>query len=189
MQTLSKAFGLAGIRMGVAFTSPEIARLLNSLKAPYNISSPTSVISNAALTEPNLKVMRENRAQILSQRDRLLHEMPRIPGTGRFLGGRDANFLLVEILDRPRERGGEPDNKAALAVYETMASQRGVVVRFRGKELGCTGCLRITVGTEPEVDRFLDVLRSVLQKLHAPHDQVNGARVEQRLQEASNAVS
>jgi histidinol-phosphate aminotransferase len=163
MQTLSKAFGLAGIRLGVAFSSPDIAALLNNMKAPYNISSPTSAIANAALEEKNLAVMRDNRAKIIQQRERLLREMPQIPGIGRFLGGMDSNFLLVEILDGDK---GKPDNPTALAVYETMAGQRGVVVRFRGKEHGCTGCLRITVGTEKEVDRFLAEVRSVLQQIY-----------------------
>jgi histidinol-phosphate aminotransferase len=163
MQTLSKAFGLAGIRLGVAFSSPEVASLLNNMKAPYNISSPTSAIANAALEDKNLAVMRDNRAKIIQQRNRLLKEMPAIPGVGRFLGGTDSNFLLVELLDG---EGGRPDNVTALAVYETMAGQRGVVVRFRGKEHGCTGCLRVTVGTEKEVDRFLTELRSVLQQIY-----------------------
>ncbi|KAJ5627806.1 Aminotransferaseclass I/classII [Penicillium lividum] len=162
MQTLSKAFGLAGIRLGVAFTSPEIARLLNSLKAPYNISSPTSALATAALSGPNLAVMRQYRAQIVAQRDRLLRELPQIPGVGRFLGGNDANFLLVEILDN-----GKPSNVAALAAYEALAEKRGVVVRFRGKEYGCEGCIRITVGTETEVTRFLQELRVVLAGLQS----------------------
>jgi histidinol-phosphate aminotransferase len=163
MQTLSKAFGLAGIRLGVAFSSPEIAALLNNMKAPYNISSPTSAIANAALEERSLAVMRDNRAKIIQQRERLLREMPAISGVGRFLGGTDSNFLLVEILDGDK---GKPDNVTALGVYEMMAGQRGVVVRFRGKEYGCTGCLRITVGTETEVDRFLAELKSVLQLIY-----------------------
>jgi histidinol-phosphate aminotransferase len=163
MQTLSKAFGLAGIRLGVAYTSPEIARLLNSLKAPYNISSPTSALASAALTGPNLAVMRRYREQIIAQRDRLLKEMPSIPGVGQFLGGYDANFLLVQILDGE----GRPCNATALQAYEAMAEKRGVVVRFRGKELGCTGCLRITVGTEAEVSKFLQELRTVLGGLRA----------------------
>lgn len=171
MQTLSKAFGLAGIRLGVAFSSPAICSLLNNMKAPYNISSPTSAIANTALEESNISVMQNNRARILKQRDRLLKEMPRIPGVGKFLGGTDSNFLLVEILD---PEGGQPDNATALAVYETMAGQRGVVVRFRGKEHGCTGCLRITVGTEKEVDRFLAELRSVLQQMYSGRKEVNG---------------
>ncbi|KIW24109.1 histidinol-phosphate transaminase [Cladophialophora immunda] len=176
-QTLSKAFGLAGIRLGVVFSSREIAALLNNMKAPYNISSPTSAIAIAALQEENLAVMRQYREKIIQQRDRLLRELPRIPGIGRFRGGSASNFLLVEILDRPREEGGQPDNVTALNVYETMAGQRGVVVRFRGKEYGCKGCLRITVGTEQEVDRFLEELRSVLGHIYSASSQgskVNG---------------
>ncbi|KAL4977301.1 pyridoxal phosphate-dependent transferase [Aspergillus desertorum] len=166
MQTLSKAFGLAGIRLGVAFTSPEIATLLNSLKAPYNISSPTSALAMAALGNPkNLEVMRSYRSKIITQRDRILKELPSIPGIGRFRGGTDSNFLLVEILDKPADQGGKPSNSVALATYEAMAEKRGVVVRFRGKELGCEGCLRITVGTEDEVTRFLKEIRHVLGEL------------------------
>lgn len=167
MQTLSKAFGLAGIRLGVAFAAPDIAGLLNNMKAPYNISSPTSALANAALGENSLQIMRDNRSKIIQQRERLQKQLPQIPGVGRFLGGADSNFLLVEILDRPRADGGKPDNITALEVYETMAGKRGVVVRFRGKELGCTGCLRITVGTEKEVDRFLKELRDVLQAIYS----------------------
>jgi histidinol-phosphate aminotransferase len=166
MQTLSKAFGLAGIRLGVAFSSSEIARLLNNLKAPYNISSPTSALATAALEPKNLAVMRANRVKILKQRDRLMKELPKISGIGRFLGGTDSNFLLVEILDGTRGSGGRPDNVTALAVYETMAEQKGVVVRFRGKEMGCEGCLRITVGTEKEVDRFLEQIAAALSEIH-----------------------
>ena len=166
MQTLSKAFGLAGIRLGVAFTSPPIARLLNSLKAPYNISSPTSAIATAALSPNNMAVMRSYREQIVTQRERMLAELPKIPGVGRFLGGRESNFLLVELLDKPASEGGKASNPIALATYEAMAEKRGVVVRFRGKELGCEGSVRVTVGTEKEVSKFLHELRVVLDGLH-----------------------
>lgn len=163
MQTLSKAFGLAGIRLGVAFTSPEIALLLNSLKAPYNISSPTSALAKAALSPRNMAVMKSYREQIVRQRERLVRELPQIPGVGRFLGGFDANFLLVELLDQPS--GGKPSNVIAQGAYDAMAEKRGVVVRFRGKEHGCEGCIRVTVGTEEEVTKFLEELRVVLAGL------------------------
>lgn len=159
MQTLSKAFGLAGIRLGAAFTSPPIAGLLNNLKAPYNISNPTSQLAIAALQPKNLAVMRANREKILAQRERLLSEMPKVEGVGRFRGGKESNFLLVEMLDA----SNKPSNEVALAVYEQLAETKGVVVRFRGKEMGCLGCLRITVGTENEVTRFLKELAVVLK--------------------------
>ncbi|KAJ6137469.1 Aminotransferase class I/classII [Penicillium samsonianum] len=183
MQTLSKAFGLAGIRLGVAYASVEVARLLNSLKAPYNISSPTSALASAALKAPNMAVMHSFRSQIIAQRDRLLRELPTIPGVGQFLGGSDANFLLVEILNTKNQ----PSNVTALAAYEAMAEKRGVVVRFRGKELGCEGCLRITVGTEPEVTKFLDELRTVLGGLRAESG-IESLRDEAKREDLAAAV-
>ncbi|KAF5569814.1 histidinol-phosphate aminotransferase [Fusarium phyllophilum] len=161
MQTLSKAFGMAGIRLGAAFTSPPIARLLNSLKAPYNISSPTSALASYAVSEKGLAIMRDHRARLLEQRDRLIKELPKIPGVGRLRGGTESNFLLYEMLNT----AGEPDNTVALAVYEKLAEGKGVVVRFRGKEHGCHGCLRITVGTDAEVTRFLESLKTTLAEV------------------------
>ncbi|KAH7145814.1 pyridoxal phosphate-dependent transferase [Dactylonectria estremocensis] len=161
MQTLSKAFGLAGIRLGAAFSSPPIAALLNSLKAPYNISSPTSALASYAVSEKGLAIMRDNRAKILTQRDRIIAELPKISGVGRLRGGTESNFLLYEMLDA----AGNPDNTTALAVYEKLAENKGVVVRFRGKEHGCLGCLRITIGTETEVTRFLESLRTSLTEV------------------------
>jgi histidinol-phosphate aminotransferase len=187
MQTLSKAFGLAGIRLGAAFTSPEIAALLNNLKAPYNISSPTSALACQALQPKSVAVMRRNRQQILLQRERLLKELPGIADVGRFLGGTDSNFLLVEMVDQL----GQPSNEVALAVYERLAETKRVVVRFRGKEHGCKGCLRITVGTREENDQLLVELREVISELHQAS---NGAiksqpkAVEQRQQQEANSV-
>jgi histidinol-phosphate aminotransferase len=162
MNTLSKGFGMAGIRLGTVFTSEPIARLLNSLKAPYNISSPTSTLASYAVSGEGLAVMRGNHAKIVAQRDRLLRELPNIRGVGRLRGGVESNFLLYEMLN-PK---GEPDNVVAMAVYETLAVNKGVVVRFRGKEHGCLGCLRITVGTEDEVTRFLAALEKALAEIY-----------------------
>ena len=164
MQTLSKGFGLAGIRLGLAFTSPEITTLLNNIKAPYNISSPTSTLAIAALQPRNLVVMRSKRDQIFKQRRRMTQELPRIPGIGRIRGGWDSNFLLAEILNSPCN--GKPSNETAMAVYTALAESKGIVVRFRGKEFGCEGCLRITVGTVKEVDQVLEMIRTVLAEIY-----------------------
>lgn len=185
MQTLSKAFGLAGIRLGVAFTSPPIASLLNNLKAPYNISSPTSAIASQALQEAGLAVMRGNRERIIVQRERLLRALPQVNGIGRFRGGEASNFLLVEILDK----AGKPDNVTALKVYEKLAENRGVVVRFRGKEHGCLGCLRITVGTKEEVTRFLREIEGVIREVHGDGEKVNGATEEMRERAANSVIA
>ncbi|KAI9054842.1 hypothetical protein LZ554_001986 [Drepanopeziza brunnea f. sp. 'monogermtubi'] len=198
MQTLSKAFGLAGIRLGVAFTSPPIASLLNNMKAPYNIPNPTSEIAISALTDAGLgsdgeprrgkgglRLMGWRRTKIIEQRERLLQELPKIKGVGRFRGGTASNFLLVEMLDAQ----GNPDNVTALQVYEQLAENRGVVVRFRGKEHGCLGCLRMTVGTEPEVTRLLKELGSVLAQIHREKQWSNGTLEEKREIEANAVVS
>lgn len=184
MQTLSKAFGMAGIRLGAAFTSPPIARLLNAMKAPYNIPSPTSALAQYAVDpKRGLPVMQENRAKIVAQRERLIQELGsgKIDGVGRLRGGRDSNFLLYEILNRE----GKPDNATALAVYERLAENKGVVVRFRGKEHGCMGCLRITVGTEEEVTRFLEALERTLKEVRGS---IQPNADEEKKEEAASAV-
>ena len=188
MQTLSKAFGLAGIRLGAAFASPEVAQLLNNFKAPYNISDPTSQIASAALRMEGLASMRQNRRKILAQRDRLVAELPKIYGVGRLRGGLDSNFLLFEMLDAPLHRGGRPSNEVALKVYENLAEHHHIVVRFRGKELGCEGCLRITVGTENEVDNFLERLVDVLQGISNGRVEANEIAEETRKESQANGV-
>lgn len=184
MQTLSKAFGLAGIRLGAAFADPAVARILNNMKAPYNISNPTSQIAQAALSAKHIQVMNANVEKIVEQRERLLVELPKVPGVGKLRGGTESNFLLYQMLDAP---GGQPSNEVALAVYEGLAEEKGVVVRFRGKEYGCEGCLRITVGTEKEVTRFLQEIRTVLEGIYAGKSRV-GEKEEQRREVEASAV-
>ena len=187
MQTLSKAFGLAGIRLGAAFTSPEIASLLNNLKAPYNVSSPTSTLACAALQPQNLVAVKRNRERIVKQRDRMIRELPKLPGVGDFLGGAESNFLLLEILDKPKGRGGKPSNETALAVYEKLAETKEIVVRFRGREVGCLGCLRITVGTEQEVDKLLQDMRVVLQDIFRNGSDAEAEEVKE--QDANDVIA
>ncbi|KAK6828649.1 hypothetical protein PG987_011990 [Apiospora arundinis] len=132
LQTLSKAFGLAGIRLGAAFASESIARLLNSLKAPYNISSPTSALASYAVSAEGVATMRGNLEKLVAQRNRLIKELPKIKGVGRLRGGTESNFLLYEILNAK----GEADNVTALAVYETLAENKGVVWAPKMKSRG-----------------------------------------------------
>ncbi|KAH9255040.1 hypothetical protein BASA81_006985 [Batrachochytrium salamandrivorans] len=147
-QTLSKAFGLAGIRLGFSISSPEIARIFNSTKAPYNISTPTSLLGRAALSEAGQNTMRRHIALIIKERQDLLLKLATIPRVGQSLGGNDSNFVLVPILNSSHV----PDNDVAYMVYKTLAETEGVVVRFRGNELGCVGCIRITIGTPEQND-------------------------------------
>ena len=89
------------------------------------------------------------------------------------------------MLDKP---GGQPSNEVALQVYERLAETRGVVVRFRGKEVGCLGCLRVTVGTEHEVTRFLDELKGVLDDIYAERVSKLSRRVEEEKESSANGV-
>ena len=155
MQTLSKGFGLAGLRVGIVFASPEIANLFNCMKAPYNISSPSSALAMRALSPEGLAICRHNVKELLQQREVLVSFLREgqkarkqgIPGIGDIIGGLDANFVLVQLVNGD----GEPDNTIAEGVYTMMAETMGVVVRFRGRERGCKGAVRITVGTKEEL--------------------------------------
>ncbi|ABN65959.1 histidinol-phosphate aminotransferase [Scheffersomyces stipitis CBS 6054] len=162
LQTLSKSFGLAGIRLGVTFCSEKLSYYLNSMKYPYNISSLTSDVAiRATGEETGLATMSKYVANIIEQRDQLLKNLLALDGVGNNIGGLDSNFLLVEIVDKD----GKPSNEVAQALYNTLAVDNQVVVRFRGKELNCTGALRVSVGTEEEnkilIEKFVKCLAEV----------------------------
>ncbi|KAJ3305116.1 histidinol-phosphate transaminase [Kappamyces sp. JEL0829] len=158
-QTLSKAFGLAGIRMGFTVSSPEIAQIFNNTKAPYNISTPTSNIALSALGAEGLSVKNVHIAMIKKERALLMQQVLQLPRVSRLLGTHDANFILVQLVNK----SGEPDNDLAHSVYKELAETHRVVVRFRGMELGCPGCLRVTVGTAEENQVLLERLKGLLQ--------------------------
>jgi len=118
--------------------------------------------------------MRNKIGVLKSQRERLLLALasPTLSrlGVGKTIGGNDANFMLVPILERRSGNGDDseerkPDSARAQRMYKTLAEQEGVVVRYRGGEPGCSGCLRITVGTEEEntvvIKKLEDLLRVI----------------------------
>jgi histidinol-phosphate aminotransferase len=84
---------------------------------------------------------------------------------GQVIGSNEANFVVVPVLGKEGNKKGKPDNKRANAVYKELAEQRGVVVRYRGGEMGCEGCLRITVGSEEEIQTLVKRLTEVLEEL------------------------
>ncbi|CEP20903.1 K00817 histidinol-phosphate aminotransferase [Cyberlindnera jadinii] len=161
MQTLSKSFGLAAIRLGITFATKRLAGILNALKAPYNISTLTSSVATRAVSSQSIKHMREVVQLLNSERSRLVDELLKFPNVSKLLGGESANFLLVQVVDKK----GDPSSEDAKYIYEKLATTKGVVIRYRGNELGCPGGLRITVGTKEENDILLEKFQDVSKDL------------------------
>ena len=142
LQTFSKAWGLAGLRLGMCFASEELIRVMNKIKPPYNISAPTQALALEALDhEADKEVMVR---EILIERQLLADNLRTLPSV-LAIHPSDANFLLVQFTD--------PDR----TFHQLIAHQ--VIVRDRSKVTGCDGCLRITVGTQAENNRLLEVLK------------------------------
>ncbi|UZJ52647.1 hypothetical protein CBS101457_001967 [Exobasidium rhododendri] len=160
-QTLSKSFGLAAIRLGIAYSQPGLIQIMNNTKAPYNISVPTAHLASLALSPSGLDKMRTNVRTLLQNRTGLIASLKRMPDVGPILGSNEANFVLVVILDAPH---GKPDGKRAGMIYKKMAEERGLVVRNRSSDLGCSGCIRITVGTQEENERCIELMGQLLTK-------------------------
>ncbi|CAG8590933.1 294_t:CDS:1 [Cetraspora pellucida] len=104
--------------------------------------------------------MRETVRKIHVEHTKLMSSITNITGIGKILGANDANFILVQVLD---EACKKPSNKRAQWVYKELAEHLGIVVRYRGSELGCEGCLRITVGTPQENETLLKKLKQLLE--------------------------
>ncbi|KAI0308879.1 hypothetical protein OF83DRAFT_1089465 [Amylostereum chailletii] len=109
--------------------------------------------------------MSEKLRTVLLQRTALLQSLGSLAplGLGAPIGALDANFLMIPVLERVGSE--KPDNARAQKVYKTLAEEEGVVVRYRGGEMGCEGCLRITVGTEEENKVVVEKMRKVLEVL------------------------
>lgn len=144
MQTFSKAWGLASLRLGMAFASEELIRILNKIKPPYNISGLTQETVLAAIKD-KAKVDRMIQ-DILAEREFLKRELEKLPFVQK-IHPSHANFLLVQIPN-------------ANQVYDDLIEEK-VIVRNRAKVLLCADCLRITVGTREENEALLKALSKV----------------------------
>lgn len=134
---------------------------MNNTKAPYNISALTSHVTYTALSEQNILKMKSIKQQIRSEHNKLMSSIKKISGIGKILGGNDANFILVQILDKNDQK--IVSNDRAYQIYKELAENCGIVVRYRGSEIGCEGCLRITVGTPKENEILLKRLSELLE--------------------------
>ena len=142
LQTFSKAWGLAGLRLGMCFASPELIAVMNKIKPPYNISAPTQALALDALTHEADK--RQMVDAIMAERQWLADALQTLPMV-EHIHPSDANFLLVRFAD-------------AKGTFASLIDQQ-VIVRDRSSVKLCDGCLRITVGTRAENERLIEVLR------------------------------
>lgn len=142
LQTLSKAWGMAGLRLGLAFAQPLIVDTLSRVKYPYNINVVTQkIVLEQLRRSPDAQI-----AEIVSERGRVLEGLAKNPVI-RKIHPTDANFVLVEV-DEPR------------TIYDRLIGA-GIIVRDRSRIKGCEGCLRITIGTPEENDRLLETLKKL----------------------------
>lgn len=146
-QTLSKAYGMAGIRLGICYASTEIISVLNTIKPPYNVNELTQ---QKAIENLNKKELAANQiADILKERNNLITELKTI-GFVLKIYPSDANFLLIQV-DNANKR------------YNQLINQ-GIVIRNRTTQPGCKDCLRITVGTGSENKKLIRVLQDIQSK-------------------------
>lgn len=132
-QTFSKAYGLAGIRLGACFADRRIIDLLKKVKMPYNVSVLTQNKAMEHLENNQLRIQQIDK--IIQNRNKLCEELNRITFVNEIFPS-DSNFLLVRVDDADRR-------------YEQLIGKE-LVIRNRNREPLCKNCLRITVGTEEE---------------------------------------
>jgi histidinol-phosphate aminotransferase len=143
MQTFSKAWGLAALRLGMNFASIEIIDILNKIKPPYNINQATQELAIKALDHvDDVNAMIK---ETVKQRDVLGKQLAKIHFVQKIYPS-DANFVLVKMAD-------------ATAVYNFL-KEKGIIVRNRSNVILCEDCLRITVGTPAENEQLLQVIMS-----------------------------
>lgn len=139
LQTMSKARGMAGLRLGLALADAPIVRLMSMVKYPYNINEAAQRLVADLLRQP----IDDQVACIVQQRGVVAERLRALPVVERVYPG-DANFLLVKVRD-------------ADAAYEHLV-RRGIIVRNRNRVLQCAGCLRITIGLPQENEKMLQSL-------------------------------
>jgi histidinol-phosphate aminotransferase len=142
LQTMSKAWGLAGLRLGMAFASEAIIEVYNKVKPPYNINQATQELALKAMEE--VGQVNDMIRSLVEMREDLAKTLAALPLVRRVYPS-DANFLLVQMAEARR-------------VYEALL-EAGIVLRDRSRVELCAGCLRITVGTERENAVLVEALR------------------------------
>lgn len=143
LQTLSKAWGLAGLRVGMAFASEEIIEVFNKVKPPYNMNEASQELALAALQ--NVDQVNNWIKETVVEREKLRTELSQLASVLTIYPS-DANFILVKTVN-PKE------------IYQYFV-EHGIIVRDRSKVALCEGCLRITIGTPNENKVLIEAFKS-----------------------------
>ena len=143
-QTLSKAYGLAGIRLGICYASQEIISILNKIKPPYNVNQLTQDVALKALL--NRDEVNNQIKAITSERNQLIKDLKKLDIVDKVYAS-DANFLLVKVDD-------------ANLRYEQLLNN-GIVVRNRSNQMLCENCLRFTIGTKDDNEKLITTLKLI----------------------------
>ena len=143
LQTLSKAWGLAGLRVGMAFASQEIIEVFNKVKPPYNINEASQNIALEALQ--NIEQVNTWIKQTIIERQKLVEELIKLPIVQK-VHPSDANFILIKTT-------------GSREIYNYLVSE-GIIVRDRSNVELCEGCLRITIGTPEENIKLIEALKA-----------------------------
>ena len=143
-QTLSKAYGLAAIRLGICCASKEIISILNKIKPPYNVNQLTQDVALQSLL--NQEKVKNNITAIISERNQLIRDLENVEIVEKVYSS-DANFLLVKVDD-------------ANLHYKQLV-KLGIIARKRTTQILCDNCLRFTVGTADENKKLINTLKLV----------------------------
>jgi histidinol-phosphate aminotransferase len=147
LRTFSKAMGMAGLRFGLALAHPDVAAELAKGKLPYNVNLVTLAAADVALEHADLFAGRTR--QVIETRDRFLPRLARIPGLD--VAPTSANFVLIRCRARP-----------AAEVFRRLYDEHGILVRDVSGGAGLAECLRISIGTEEDMEAVLAALRQIL---------------------------
>lgn len=143
-QTLSKAYGMAGIRLGICYASAEIISILNRIKPPYNVNQLTQL---KAIEQLNINNLAKNQIDdILKERDVLISELKAISFVSKIYPS-NANFVLAKVDDATKR-------------YNQLI-EKGIVIRNRTTQPGCENCLRFTVGTAQENEILINAMKNI----------------------------
>jgi histidinol-phosphate aminotransferase len=143
IQTLSKAYALAGLRIGILYASPEIIDVLNKIKPPYNVNTVSQEQAEKKLLQSTLEAQVK---KIKIEREKLIQSLDRVQYIEKIYPS-DANFILIKVDD-------------AVKRYNQLI-ERGIVVRNRSNQPLCNNCLRISIGTKDENENLIQSLKLI----------------------------